>query len=203
MSSSPLSSFSLRVGITGHRDLGFERERWLGRSVRELLDRLLHADAERSACLLSSLAAGADCLVAEEALRLGYALVAVLPFPRDIYREDFEDNPGALARFDVNLAAASHVIELPGERTDSPAAYREAGRHVVTASDVLLAIWDGQPARGVGGTAEIVDRARRDGVPVAVLWPDRPEDRALLVGDQELPLAELDTIVQGNSPPES
>jgi len=35
-----------------------------------------------------------------------------------------------------------------------------------------VAVWDGKPARGVGGTADIVSYARQKGVPVAVLWPD-------------------------------
>jgi hypothetical protein len=32
--------------------------------------------------------------------------------------------------------------------------------------DVLLALWDGKPARGRGGTAEIVRRAHDLGLPV-------------------------------------
>jgi hypothetical protein len=36
----------------------------------------------------------------------------------------------------------------------------------VAQSDILLAVWDGQAARGRGGTAEVVDYAIRRGVPV-------------------------------------
>ena len=39
-------------------------------------------------------------------------------------------------------------------------AYEQAGRYIVEHSDVLLAVWDGLPARGRGGTAEIVAWAR-------------------------------------------
>lgn len=37
--------------------------------------------------------------------------------------------------------------------------------------DELIAVWDGNPARGYGGTADVVAYAERMGVPVRVLWP--------------------------------
>lgn len=39
-------------------------------------------------------------------------------------------------------------------------------------SDVLLAVWDGLPGRGPGGTADVVAYARSKGVPVTILWPE-------------------------------
>ena len=44
--------------------------------------------------------------------------------------------------------------------------FLRAGRRVVDLSDRLFAVWDGEKARGVGGTAEIVDYARASGKPV-------------------------------------
>ncbi|MFG2777635.1 hypothetical protein ACGFY7_07180 [Streptomyces prunicolor] len=38
--------------------------------------------------------------------------------------------------------------------------------------DVLLAVWDGRPARGYGGTADVVTYAREHDVPVRVLRPE-------------------------------
>jgi hypothetical protein len=35
----------------------------------------------------------------------------------------------------------------------------------------LVAVWDGQPAAGKGGTADIVDYARRHGIEVRIVWP--------------------------------
>lgn len=46
------------------------------------------------------------------------------------------------------------------------AAYALAGRATVAHCDVLIAVWDGLPKRGAGGTAEIVEVALRRGVPV-------------------------------------
>jgi hypothetical protein len=38
-------------------------------------------------------------------------------------------------------------------------------------ADELWAVWDGRPARGYGGTADVVARARDSGIPVRVIWP--------------------------------
>ena len=38
-------------------------------------------------------------------------------------------------------------------------------------ADELWAVWDGKPARGYGGTADVVACARENGVPVRVIWP--------------------------------
>jgi hypothetical protein len=39
----------------------------------------------------------------------------------------------------------------------------DAGRVVVDRSSVLVAAWDGQPSRGLGGTADVVAYARERG----------------------------------------
>ena len=51
-------------------------------------------------------------------------------------------------------------------------AHLTAGQAVVDRSERLVAVWDGKPARGIGGTADIVSYARQKGVPVVVLWPE-------------------------------
>jgi hypothetical protein len=38
-------------------------------------------------------------------------------------------------------------------------------------AEQLWAVWDGQPARGYGGTADVVSAARAIGLPVQVIWP--------------------------------
>jgi hypothetical protein len=37
--------------------------------------------------------------------------------------------------------------------------------------DELFAVWDGEPARGYGGTADVVAYARQLGTPVRIIWP--------------------------------
>jgi hypothetical protein len=49
----------------------------------------------------------------------------------------------------------------------------DGGRAVGDRSNVLVAVWDGQPARGLGGTADVVVAyARERGVLVQVIWPE-------------------------------
>jgi hypothetical protein len=38
-------------------------------------------------------------------------------------------------------------------------------------TDRLYAVWDGKPARGYGGTADVVAEAEKRGIPVTVIWP--------------------------------
>lgn len=68
------------------------------------------------------------------------------------------------------LHAASHVEVLTEQESDE-AAYLAAGQRVVQLCDMLLAIWDGQPARGLGGTADIVAYAQSHGTPITHLNP--------------------------------
>lgn len=68
------------------------------------------------------------------------------------------------------LSQAVQVRQMPYEEP-SDEAYWAAGRQVVDLTDSLLAVWDGQPAAGLGGTADVVQYARSVGRPVVVIWP--------------------------------
>lgn len=161
-----MNDATLIVGVTGHRHLhGVDDVRT---RVSEALDRVA-APVE----LLTSLAKGADRVVADAVAARGGSLVAVLPFPVDEYRRDF---PDSAADFDRLLALASRTVVMPGDPADRPTAYEHAGRHVVDSSDVLLALWDGLPARGRGGTAEIIRYARSIGRRVIVIPVSRTSE---------------------------
>jgi hypothetical protein len=115
---------------------------------------------------LSCLAAGADQLFADIALEQGVPLTAVIP------GMDYETHLGgteARTAYRRLLKDSSERVELPHEATHEEA-YYAAGRYIVDHVDRLVAVWDGAPARGIGGTGDVVDYARRTGVPVTVLW---------------------------------
>jgi hypothetical protein len=140
----------------------------------------------------SPLARGADRLVAQAALDLNPSGVLVelcvpTPFAVAEYEIDFtgtgDDMAGdlpltadeELEEFRSLLAHAQGIVELDGTHAEvagihgsAPMAYEAVGRYVVRHSDVILAIWDGSPSNGRGGTAEIVLHAVNIGVPV--LW---------------------------------
>ena len=109
--------------------------------------------------VVSSLAEGADRLVAREVLgEVDALLEAPLPFLRERFRRDFE-TASSRREFDELLRRAATVIELD-TGADPEEGYVRVGRYVVDRSDVLLALWDGLPARGQGGTAQIVKYAQ-------------------------------------------
>ena len=85
----------------------------------------------------------------------GAALTVPLPFPAADYATDFAA-PGSNAEFEELLERAARV-ELMASTATREEGYECAGRWVVEHSDVLLALWDGAPSQGRGGTAEMVD----------------------------------------------
>ncbi|WP_201452510.1 hypothetical protein [Streptomyces sp. HM190] len=150
-----------RIGITGHRQIPDAALSAVRSGIRSEL-----RNHRPSARALSSLAAGADQVFAEIALDCGVPLTAVIP------GMDYETHLGGdevRAEYRRLLKCCAERVELPYERTHDEA-YYAAGRYIVDHADRMVAVWDGGPARGLGGTADIVAYARRTGVPVTVLW---------------------------------
>jgi hypothetical protein len=87
----------------------------------------------------------------------------------DDYRETLPEE--ARTAYDALLGQAADVLTLPFPIA-TPEAYLAAGLAVLDRSDLLVAVWDGGAARGVGGTADIVDAARARGIEVVVVWPE-------------------------------
>jgi hypothetical protein len=150
-----------RVGVTGHRDLSEPTYRLVAAAIAIQLEQFSAIDG------ISSLAEGADQAFAEQVLRADGALTAVIPAAG--YARSFETAAGEAAYRRLR-ARATEVVELPFD-APSDEAYLAAGRHVVSLCDLLLAVWDGSPSRGMGGTAEIVAFAGERGVPTTVVWP--------------------------------
>lgn len=153
----------IRIGVTGHRFLA-ELDK-LKAAVDEALDRIATAFVGRLLVVLSPLAEGADRLVAHAILQCkGSALVVPLPLPIEEYLHDFNSEQSQAEFFSL-LKQASRVTKLPATATRNEA-YEQVGLYVLDNSDVLIAVYDGQPAQGQGGTAEIVHRALARGIPV-------------------------------------
>jgi hypothetical protein len=164
------SSGAAIVGITGHRHLADPED--IAYRIQQALDAVEREFRVHRIELLSALAEGADRLVAQAVSgRQGGALVAVLPLPVAEYLQDF-DEPESQQEFKSLLDSAERTIhiESPGRRKE---AYLAAGVYILDHCQVLLAVWDGKPARGVGGTADIVGRARRQGLPLILIHSER------------------------------
>lgn len=144
--------------------------------------------------IVSPLAEGADRLVAEEGLDLGAGLRAPLPFSAADYELDFPNSVDAFRA----LLARGVAFTLDGSRDDTAArqeSYQIVGQFVVRNCDLLIAIWDGQPERGVGGTAEIVRFAIAAGLPV--WWIDETASAAPRLLSTAADLNALDEAPQG------
>jgi hypothetical protein len=156
------------VAVTGHRPNRVPADQWprLTRQLGKVMKELEAAHSGRRFALLSGLAEGADRLAADAALARGWALIAMLPFSRARYMEDFPE-PAAQAEFDALLARAETVHEAPAADayTDIAQPYAELGDRLLAAADALLVIWDGAPSQGRGGTVDVMDRARAKAIP--------------------------------------
>jgi hypothetical protein len=149
------------VGVTGHRDPPADAEAQLRERFGEILDRLQAQHPTMRLLVLSGLAAGADLLAAEEALERGVAVLGCLPMPQAKYENDFA--PEDLERFRRLLPRCSDVIVV-GSSENREHNYVDVADFIAYYCHVLVAFWDGLPARGPGGTAQVVE-LRRGGVP--------------------------------------
>ena len=162
----------LRVGVSGHRALADPEG--VADRVDRALDRLV-AGTSSALVVVSGLAEGADRIVARCVLaRPGGRLEAVLPLPADDYETDFADERSR-REFRELLGLADRVTVVPPDPADPAreAAYARAGAATVAGCDVLLALWDGRPAQGRGGTAEVVALGRAAGRRVEVVHVHR------------------------------
>src|SRR6266545_2900537 len=151
-----------RIGIVGHQGLPSATRELVSTALQDLLAR--YGDGIVG---ITCLADGADQLFARTVLALGNEIEVIVPAGR--YRDGL--SPAAQPDYDRLLARAHRVEKLPFvESTEE--AHMAAGKLVVDRSDLLLAVWDGAPARGYGGTADVVAYARKRGVPVEVIWPE-------------------------------
>ncbi|GAA3976378.1 hypothetical protein GCM10022384_28060 [Streptomyces marokkonensis] len=153
----------MRVGITGHRGLGAEVER----RVREMLDEAVSAYDAADLVGVSCLADGPDAWFAEAVVKHGGRLEVVIPATG--YRDALPE--WHHATYDALLGQAADVHETGMDESTSEA-HMVGSEVLVGLSDDLLAVWDGKPARGFGGTGDVVSYARRSGIPVRVLWPE-------------------------------
>ncbi|WP_338484269.1 hypothetical protein VM636_09340 [Streptomyces sp. SCSIO 75703] len=153
----------MRMGITGHRGLGGDVERW----VRERLGVAVRACDAAGLVGVSCVADGPDAWFAEAVLAHGGRLEVVIPAAG--YRAALPE--WHHATYDALLERACEVHGTGMEESTSEA-HMAGSEILVGLSDALLAVWDGEPARGFGGTADVVAYAERSGVPVRVLWPE-------------------------------
>ncbi|MEU6343328.1 hypothetical protein ABZ883_20595 [Streptomyces sp. NPDC046977] len=153
----------MRVGITGHRGLSPEVEA----HVRAELAKLVDATGAEDLIGISCIADGPDTWFAQAVVAHGGRLEMVIPATE--YRESLPASHHPV--YDELMARAADVHHTGLRESDSQA--HQAGSEIVVGLvDQLIAVWDGQPARGYGGTADAVAYAHGVGVPVRIVWPE-------------------------------
>lgn len=149
------------LGVTGHQGLAPDVVSYATPVIERLVVSLGHPLR-----VVSSLAGGADQLVARIAVARGAELEVIVP--ADDYLSTFD--AATVGEYESLLASAHDVTRLDF-RVASEEAFFAAGAEVIARSDRLVALWDGKPARGLGGTADVVGLARDAGIHVDVIWP--------------------------------
>ncbi|HVW41175.1 MAG TPA: hypothetical protein VHC18_07480 [Amycolatopsis sp.] len=165
-----------RIGVTGHANLTAGTSALVADEIRGLLRP--GPDLVGVTCL----APGADQVFARVVLGLGGRIEVILP--AGDYREAVI-TPDDVAEFDDLLGRASSVRTMPYGTSDGEA-YMAASEVVLSRSERVLAVWDGAPSAGYGGTADVVAEARRRHLPVTVVWPAGAE-RVTRAAEPQMP----------------
>ncbi len=193
----PKARLAFRVGVVGHRPNRLKKAN--PGDLKDLLRSLLQKVREtvkgfpnpQPSCrdlyladppvlrAVSPLAEGTDRIFAEVALDLGFELCCPMPFNQSEFEEDFKPGPAAepqsldcFRHLLQRAAAESQLVrfELDGLRSEAAEAYGAAGRIVMNQSDLLVVVWDGEPAAGAGGTVQTLQEALSYHIPV--VWVD-------------------------------
>jgi len=191
---------AIGVGVTGHRRdrIGHDRLAWVEAQTTTVME-AIEAACDAPLRLISSLADGADSIAAAIALKRAWPVDAVLPFSRADFAQD--QDPADQAAFLHHVASARDCFELAARRSENgdAAAYERAGRLVLSQSDVLIAVWDGKPSRGRGGTPQIVAEAVAIGMPVIVIDPGTRAEAVVLwdgLSEHELGQQTVETVAR-------
>lgn len=154
----------MKIGVSGHRHR--DEADWLW--AREALTDIFLAHPEATGW--SSLAVGADQIFAEAAMAYGRGHIAIIPGGK-AYNEEFQGRDNA--KYRLLLERSKRVVHVGGKSNEQ--AFRRAGERVVRVVDLMVLVWDGEPARGEGGVGDIADYARRQSRRTVWIDPIRRE----------------------------
>jgi hypothetical protein len=134
----------INIGITGHQHLSDPN--WVNEEIHLILSSQTFPIVG-----ITSLAIGADQIFAQAVLDYHGTLQVIIPHER--YAEAFRDS--SIEEYERLLSSAS-VIETLTLNGSLEEAYFAAGKRVVDLAELLIAVWNGKPAAGLGGTGDVV-----------------------------------------------
>lgn len=147
----------ISVGVTGHRHFNERTDKHFLEHVDNTLCRSDWRRAEHRD-LFSGLAEGADLIVAERAVAMGWNLKAILAKPLPLYYDDFTSSDSK-RKLDHMLSLATEVISVAGEGCNDAQCYMNVGDLIIENACFLIAVCDldlHNPSPG--GTAWVVNR---------------------------------------------
>ncbi len=215
----PDGRIPLVLGVTGHRDI-LDKEVLQATLEKDIA--LLRTQYPHTPLVaLSALAEGADRLFAEVCLDARIPLYVVLPFSASEYEKDF---PDSVEPFRALCARAESITVAPWAegvteeniRTDCDATHQEnrnlqyamAGIYLSQRVHILFALWDGKPALGLGGTAQVVQyrttgRLRESGISEDQIHRLHPLVSMSLLDDPEMALIRHIPVRRAQAPAEA
>lgn len=168
------------IGIVGHRWNRMDRrqEPQLSATIGGLFTAINDTLQAAEIRLVTGLAEGAD-QVAARAMPLRWRLSVVLPMPVKEYENHLRvhgtgDPLEAIDRLTALLTRPhSDLVETSLATPDE--GYISVQKAILTAADLLVAIWDGAAGAGAGGTKDSVAKAVADDA--LVIWIDSDQER--------------------------
>ena len=130
------------VGFSGHRQV--QDTPGVAKAITAELE-TLRRETSGEWIALSSVAEGGDQIFVREARTFGLSWHAILPLPKAEFEKDFTPDGWAGVEALLSEAESVRIISENGTRED---AYLDCGMETVTGCDVLMAVWDGEAARG-------------------------------------------------------
>ncbi|SEO20287.1 hypothetical protein [Mucilaginibacter sp. OK283] len=137
------------VGISGHQNLSKFDINWINKELLITINKLPIALG------MSSLAIGSDQLFAELIIEKKIPLNIIIPCTN--YEKTFTSSRD-LEKYKLLLGKAAQQFKLDYNEPTEQAFYA-AGKSIVKTSNLLITIWDGLKAKGLGGTGDIVEYA--------------------------------------------
>ncbi len=157
-----LSNKLLNIGVSGHQQLGDERNiNWVKTRLRLLIKELNINVA------YSSLAIGADQLFARICVETGITLRAIIPCLSYEMTFSSEDKSSY-----SNLLLECQSVETLGYDYPSEQAFYSAGKYLVDRCDLMFLIWNQKPAAGLGGTADIFTYSQMNRKQIVLINPE-------------------------------
>lgn len=156
---------SVAVGVTGHRNLSPKCSEIINGELKKINENY------KVETVYSPLAEGADMVVAQFFINFNKKIKIIVPLPFDIkmYKKSFKDKDSEnkfddLLKSSYKNYALTNTYSLDEIQRNSAIKnelYKAVGEHVVDNSDIIIAVWNGKPSNGTGGTAEIVEYAKK------------------------------------------